>query len=134
MNDEQRYDRMIDTAIESYPFAALPKGFVARTMQQTVQPKFRLNFVDVAIPLFCSAFGLLALFLMFWLWTYIDPLWFAELQLQLTLARLYISMAPFSFIVGLGVVMGVVAFVGIALVYLFVSSSRSSLKLESNRL
>ena len=130
MNDEQRYDQMIDTAIESFPLAALPKGFVARTLRQAAQPRFRLSFVDIAIPLFFSAFGMLAFFLMFWLWTYIDPLWFAELQLRLTLARLYISMEPLGFVIGLGAVMGVVVFMGIALVYLFVYRSYSSLKLK----
>ncbi|MBN2503380.1 MAG: hypothetical protein JXB38_21570 [Anaerolineales bacterium] len=130
MNDEQRYDCMIDTAIESYPFAALPKGFVTRTLQQAAQLKFRLSFVDIAIPLFFSAFGMLAFFLTFWLWTYLDPLWFADLQLRLTLALLYISIEPLSFAIGLGVVMGVVVFMGIALVYLFIYRPYASPKLK----
>ena len=126
----ERYDRMIDTALQSYPLAPLPKGFVARTMQQTARPRFRLNFVDIVVPLFFSVFGIFALLLSLWFWSYIDPLWLAELQLRLTMARLYISVEPISFVIGLGVVMGVVVFMGIALVYLFVYRSRISLKLR----
>ena len=73
---------------------------------------------------------MLAFFVTFWLWTYLDPLWFAELQLRLTLTRLYISMEPMGFLIGMGAVMGVVVFMGIVVVYLFVYRSYASLKLK----
>jgi hypothetical protein len=56
-------DPRIDIAIKSYPLAEVPDDFTIRTMalirEKHPQIRFRLQFIDLAVPLFSSLFLLL---------------------------------------------------------------------------
>lgn len=62
--DEQnhRQERMIDTALDEYPLAPLPPGFVEQVMSRISAPQpvtpapFKLQFLDVALPAFVAVF------------------------------------------------------------------------------
>jgi hypothetical protein len=68
MNETQQQAALLDAALDAYPLTPLPAGFVRATMARLapVAPiRFRLHFLDVALP-FGSALlmvTLLALFL-----------------------------------------------------------------------
>lgn len=51
-------DHLLTQALESYPLAPLPPGFVHRVMARIepapLLPRFRLQFVDLAVPAFAS--------------------------------------------------------------------------------
>lgn len=51
------HDDLLTQALESYPQAPLPPGFMRRVMAQIEPaplPRFRLQFVDLAVPAFAS--------------------------------------------------------------------------------
>ena len=61
MNQAKRENDLLQSAVESYPLTPLPDGFVGRVMlqvrrdtQAVVLPKFRLQFLDVALPAFLA--------------------------------------------------------------------------------
>jgi hypothetical protein len=64
MNERQRQEAIIDAALDAYPLAPLPAGFGRATMARLVRPvRFRLTFLDVALPfgvalLMAALFGL----------------------------------------------------------------------------
>jgi hypothetical protein len=68
MNTPQDPDALLDTALDNYPMAPLPAGFVQATMARLIPPvRFHLHFLDLAVPLVFSLL-LLALFaVFFWL-------------------------------------------------------------------
>jgi hypothetical protein len=52
MSETQRQEALIDAALDAYPLAPLPAGFVRATMARLVPPvRFRLHFLDIALPL-----------------------------------------------------------------------------------
>ena len=78
MKDEfAAHDAHIDEALHSYPLAQLPPGFTDRVMAQVavtpqVEPQFRLQFIDLALPGFMATFGTAVLLFFLWLsgyWT-----------------------------------------------------------------
>lgn len=52
------HDNLLTQVLESYPQAPLPSGFVNRVMAEIepapLPPRFRLQFVDLAVPAFAS--------------------------------------------------------------------------------
>lgn len=64
MNETQRQEALLDAALDAYPLAPLPAGFVRATMARLAPPiRFRLHFLDVALPfgfalLMVTVFGL----------------------------------------------------------------------------
>ena len=67
MNDqwqENELDSLLDEGLDSLPMVALPAFFVQNTMRQ-IQPviRFRLQFVDVALPVI----GTMAVGFVYWL-------------------------------------------------------------------
>ncbi|MCP4360875.1 MAG: hypothetical protein GY796_22940 [Chloroflexi bacterium] len=66
--DNQPLDTMIEEALNQAPLEPLPSGFVNQVMAQVqaasptaAPPRFRLDFLDWALPLFGSLFALLVL-------------------------------------------------------------------------
>jgi hypothetical protein len=52
MNNTEQQEALIEAALNAYPLAPLPAGFVRATMARLVPPvRFRLSFLDVALPL-----------------------------------------------------------------------------------
>jgi hypothetical protein len=64
MNESQRQEALLDAALDAYPLTPLPAGFVRATMARLAPPvRFRLHFLDVALPfgfalLIATLFGL----------------------------------------------------------------------------
>jgi hypothetical protein len=76
-------DAQIDAALNSYPLASLPPGFIKRTMGYILpKPRFRLEFLDLALPAFLIFFAGTIISLGFWLITSLNPLWMLELQVK----------------------------------------------------
>lgn len=82
MNDS---DPLIDAALDSYPLAPLPPHFVRRTMagvRAGIRPRFRLEFLDLALPVFFILFAVTLTGLGFWLLNALNPLWLLEIQIR----------------------------------------------------
>ncbi len=61
-------DSIVETAFATLPVVPLPPGFTRRTLARlTSQPTFRLDFLDLAMPLGVGVFAAALLFLTFWL-------------------------------------------------------------------
>lgn len=75
-------ERIIDTAIETYPLEDLPPGFVRKTMDQIApQPRFHLTFMDYALPAFFAFFSAIILFISYWILRGLNESWQFELRL-----------------------------------------------------
>ena len=66
-------DTMITEVLDNYPLEPLPANFVNNVMQQvqavttdTLQVRFRLDFMDWIIPVFASLFALLVMAFVHW--------------------------------------------------------------------
>ena len=82
-------DRRIDAAIETYPIASLPSGFVQRTMKRiNIEFRFRWQFIDIVLPVFFFLFSLLCILVAAWLLQMIDPLWLPQVELQIRMSLL----------------------------------------------
>jgi hypothetical protein len=69
-------ERIIDTAIDTYPLEDLPSGFVSRTMAHIAPPpRFKLTFTDLALPAFFAIFGAIILASFYWLFQSINAPW-----------------------------------------------------------
>ncbi len=78
MMDEMITDETrLDEAINSYPLTPLPPGFAQRVMVEVsrtpqLEARFRLQFIDLALPAFMTTFGTAVLLTTLWLsghWT-----------------------------------------------------------------
>jgi hypothetical protein len=84
-------DRKIEASLRSYPLVPLPGGFsrrlFARLGSKTVwkPARFRLEFVDLAIPAFMVVFNLLLFFVLAWMLNTLDPTWMLRGRLELQL-------------------------------------------------
>jgi len=92
MSDFSDWDNSLDAAIESYPLAPLPSGFVNRLMAQVEQepravdlPRFRLQFLDVALPAFLALFALMVVTGGIWLGGQLNAAGLANPQSNLAL-------------------------------------------------
>jgi len=82
MNDSES---LIDAALDSYPMAPLPRRFVRRTMagiRAGSRLRFRLEFLDVALPAFFVLFTGTLTGLGFWLLNALNPLWLLEIRIR----------------------------------------------------
>jgi hypothetical protein len=90
--DDNKYEQYIDAALDSYPEAPLPPDFVQDTMRQVaLSTRFRVEFVDVAVPAFIAIFGTTILGLLIWGATQIDPLWVQQCILILKMNQATLS-------------------------------------------
>ena len=76
-----KLELQIDAALESYPQAPLPARFLQRTMQR-IRPRFRLEFLDLALPDFITLFLTTLIGLGFWVVSSLNPLWLLEVQVR----------------------------------------------------
>jgi hypothetical protein len=74
-------DPLIDAALESYPLTPLPRRFVRRTMA-VIRPRFRLEFLDLALPGFFILFAATLAGVAFWLVNALNPVWLLEIQIR----------------------------------------------------
>ena len=76
-------DPRIEAALASYPVSPLPPGFTRRVMVEVGKQefRFRLDFLDFALPAFFGLFCFISLLAVAWLLSILDPLWFVRLQL-----------------------------------------------------
>jgi hypothetical protein len=63
MMNKANQESLIDEALDTYPIAPLPPGFVRRVMNRVharqpvmVPERFQLDIVDIAVPLFITLF------------------------------------------------------------------------------
>jgi hypothetical protein len=121
MNEFNDQDSFLDAAIETYPLAPLPTDFVSRVMTQVGQqpqviilPRFKLQFLDVALPAFMALFALLLVVVGMWLTGRLDAAGLPAVQLNLALAGQVPPWFGISAVVVLGEVM-VAIMVGVML-------------------
>jgi hypothetical protein len=87
-------DRVLDAALDSYPLTPVPSGLVRRTLariQPRPMPRFRLEFLDIAVPLFIVLFGLLTIWAAFWTLNYVSPYWTLEWTPRLAYFRQWLA-------------------------------------------
>ncbi|KAA3648627.1 MAG: hypothetical protein DWQ07_00060 [Chloroflexi bacterium] len=126
-------DPRIDTAIESYDVAALPKGFTKRTMLRvadvgTEQPAFRLHFIDMAIPVFVMSFLATIMLVGGYMLNSANPFWLQDLQAAG--ATLFAEVGGYFPIVALGLgLIGMTVFL-LALLLITLISSRPQVRLQ----
>ncbi len=83
-------DPHIDAALESYPLAPVPPGLVRRTLarlEPRPQIRYRLEFLDLAVPVFVVLFLLLTIWAIFWTLNVVSPFWMLEWGTHLEIAR-----------------------------------------------
>lgn len=110
-------ERRIDAALGSYPLSPLPPGFTPRLMARLAlsERRFRLDFLDLALPGFFLLFGALSLALLGWALASLDPYglarWRFEVQMWLWRARLapYWPLAALAAVWTTSVALGMIA-------------------------
>jgi hypothetical protein len=98
MNSGRDVDGLIDTALDTYPLAALPAGFTARTMTRVRAESLRrravgttvprLGFLDFALPAFGALFTFVAIAAAWLVWLTGNPVWWSAHALGLKLTWL----------------------------------------------
>ncbi len=83
----------LDEAINSYPTAPLPPGFAQRVMVEVartpqLEARFRLQFIDLALPVFMTMFGTAVLLTTLWLSGYRIFEWLPQPTISLSIANL----------------------------------------------
>lgn len=110
-------ERIIDTAIETYPLEDLPPEFVSKTMDQIApQPRFKLTFMDYILPAFFAFFGAIVLSISYWILQGLNDSWQFELRLSQVMGN-----PPMTTILGL-VFAAIICLVILATVVLILSS------------
>jgi hypothetical protein len=99
------FDPQIDAAFDTYPLVPLPARFIRRTMVHIQpRPRFRLDFLDLALPVFVLIFGITMISLTFWFLNATNPLWLLEFQVRAEWYTQNMNTLP----------LGLIALVGIA--------------------
>jgi hypothetical protein len=80
--DDYSAEALIDAALAEYPLAPLPPRFVRRTMTR-VRPRFRFDFLDLALPAFLLLFGVVLTGVAVWMVAALKPLWLLEMQVRI---------------------------------------------------
>ena len=100
-------DPRLDEALDSMPLALLPKGFSRQVLAKIESPqvRFRLTFLDLALPSFFALFATIIVGAAVWIYTTMDPLWPQRFILSLQLTLLEIRIVPYLPLVGFGIVL-----------------------------
>lgn len=92
-------DKLMDDALDALPLITPPPHLVQRVMLRVRQPQvvFRLDFLDVALPLFFALLSSLTLAVALSLaLRWLNPVTVAEWKFAIQLAALRLSAAPFQ--------------------------------------
>jgi hypothetical protein len=89
------------------PLYPLPEGFTLRVMAKIERPqvRFRLTFLDLALPAFFTFFATIIVGAAVWVYSTLDPLWLPRFLLFLQLTWLEIRTFPYLPLVGFGFVL-----------------------------
>lgn len=100
-------DPRLDKALHSMPLVALPEGFTRWVMVKIERPqvRFRLTFLDLALPGFFTLFAALIADAAVWIYSTLDPLWLPRFILYLQLTLLEIRTFPYLPLMGIGTVL-----------------------------
>jgi hypothetical protein len=91
----EKYDLLVDAALDSYPVSPTPPGFTRRVMaqirrEQSVRKpasrpggRFHLEFLDLALPAFFAGFAGLGFIVLLGVIALLNPLWLLRAQLQI---------------------------------------------------
>jgi hypothetical protein len=73
----------VEAALGSYPVFPLPPGFTHRVMAEirASEARFRLEFLDFALPTFLWLFFSISLISLAWMLNTLEPQWFVHVQL-----------------------------------------------------
>jgi hypothetical protein len=114
-------DSLIDAAFDSYPLAPLPPRFTRRTMAHIFpRPRFRLEFLDLALPVFTTIFFISMTGLGVWLINFLNPFWLLELQAWAHWSAQNMSTFPWSLAAAVSIVVtGVCVLIGLAFLLVF---------------
>jgi hypothetical protein len=101
------YDSRIDEALDSLPLVPLPVGFTSRVLAKIEHPqmRFRLTFLDLALPAFFTLFTSIIVGAAVWVYTTMDPLWPSRFILFLQLTWLEIRVFPYLPLLGCGAIL-----------------------------
>jgi hypothetical protein len=120
----------VQAALQNYPLEPLPPGFTRRVMGQLparsprAAPHFRLDFLDLVLPAFIAGCASTVLALGLWLLVRADPLWLAELQLQVAIIQFRLAAVPSLAPLTWAVVLGSAAVLGAAGLVAWLSAPR----------
>lgn len=123
---ESQIEHLLDAALDSYPLTPVPPGLVRRTLARIrPQPvaKFRLDFLDFAVPSFLVLFILLTVGVALWTLNYLNPYWMVEWSARLAFTRQWMQfklMQIPAWLPVLGVTLGGVFLTGCGLVMILI--------------
>jgi hypothetical protein len=130
-------DPRLDTALNTEPKKSLPRGFVQRVMLQTAarpayaKSPFRLEFLDLALPVFAIVFVVQIALLAVWLLNQSDPFWLSRIENQLAWFSNNVALelnVAVMLAAGLGF-LGLLAVVGLAVTFNgFSSQTRAAVR------
>ena len=129
-------DHFLDAALDSYPLAPVPPGLVRRTLARLqLRPQFRLEFLDLAVPLFLIVFILLTVWVTFWTLNTLSPHWMLALAPRLAFARQWLEfelMRLPSWLPLLVMILGSTTLIGVVLsMILMIERSLISMRLRN---
>ena len=138
---DPRIDRVhgavLDAALDSYPLAPVPAGLIRRALAR-LEPhpkiRYRLEFIDLAVPVFLVLFLLLTVWAAFWTLNYVSPYWMLEWATQLEIGRqwfLFKAMRLPAWLPVLVAIFGGISFVGVGFIaILLIERSFLALRLK----
>ena len=89
-----KHEQLINTALDNYPLATLPKGFVRQTMKQVApKPTFRFGLLDLLLPSFFILFFISIIVVGLIMLQLLNPFLLLELQAYFQLLIFYASQA-----------------------------------------
>lgn len=101
-------DVLVETALATLPLAPLPSGFIPRTMRRlTPRPvivaRFRLDFLDMAIPVGLSVFAAALVLLTLWLIGFLSFPWLPAFAEPIEIPSL--TQFPLTTLTGIGLLL-----------------------------
>ena len=79
-------DHMVDAFLNEIPLSSVPSGFTRNVMERIQNEqkaiRFRLDFIDLAIPVFLALFATLVFSILMVVIVIIPPFWLVRLEMQ----------------------------------------------------
>lgn len=101
-------DVLVETALATLPLAPLPDSFITRTMgrltpRPVIVARFRLDFLDMALPVGLSVFAAALVLLIFWLTGFLSFSWLPVFAEPIEIPPL--TQFPFTTLTGIGLLL-----------------------------